>query len=252
MKYVFISLSVLLAVGCQKETSVNDLMETSKENNVERGLMDEINFVLDNPTQLRFSGPVNPNNPFDHVGEYQRTILLALNDVQSGPGAARNREEYMEQLNDLLVQNPMPALSDAGAPDPIEKEVYNEALGIFTGQMQVEQKVAALLAMENAVRASNAIDLNSKGRMLSLISSFKYVAYTVGNEGILFDGNLLLPGAWWDCWDQQFSYHVGQNMSNALWGWDSNPVATALSWIGLGPTIIVSVADGAIQASNDC
>jgi hypothetical protein len=252
MKYLFISLSLLLVVGCQKESNVNDVLETPAENKVERGLLDEIKFAIENTSQSRFNGPANPNNPFDHVGEYQRNILLAMNEMQSGLGAARNREEYLEQLDELLNENPMPALTDAGAPDPIEKDIYNAALGVFIGTTQVDQKVSALMAMEDVLRGSSAIDSNSKGRMLSLISSFKYVAYTVGNDGILFNGDLMLPGAWWDCWDQQFSYHVGQNMSNALWSWDSEPVATALSWIGLGATIITSVVDGGIQASNDC
>jgi hypothetical protein len=252
MKYLFISLCLLLAVGCQRETTVKEVVETGTSASKQRSLMDELQFAMEHPVQTRAAGPANPNNPFDHMGDYQRGILMSLNEIQEGPQAARNREEYMEQLSNLFEQNPAPSLNVEGAPEPIEKEIYNAALNVFTGQFSIDQKIGTFISMENVIRSSNALGLPSKERMLSLISSFKYVAYTIGTDGLLFNGNLLLPGAWWDCWDQQFSYHVGKNMSDSLWSWDDSPVQTALSWIGLGATIVGSVVDGAIQASNDC
>ena len=144
MKYLFISLTILLAVGCQKQNNVNDVMDDVTTTHVDRGLIAEIQFAIDHQSHVRASGPANPNNAFDYFGAYERDLILAINAKQMGSVAATSRQEHLQLVSAYMSQNAAPELNTSGEVGSLELSVLQEAKNLFTSQSSTDLKVQLL------------------------------------------------------------------------------------------------------------
>lgn len=210
-----------------------------------------------NSTVLPKSGvvvPENINNFMDYFGEYYKTMLIHVNQLEAIT-PSQNEEQYLNLFNSYMDQHPVDFdFMDFVVPSsPFFADLAEIILVINNDDANLS--IQQLKNFENILVETSLLTELEKEGLLALSAHRKYVLSAISSIGLVVGGTVFdpvvdEPSAFWSCFDNEFNWAAGDCME-VLVNYDE-PVLMGFAWSGLPGTLAGCSGHGIQQGIANC